>query len=59
MQIVKESLEEGYCDIAGRVNDLVFIGPQLIDKSHNDLADILFSPFLRVDVRCEGLRYQR
>ena len=26
MQIVKESLDEGYCDISGRAGDLDFIG---------------------------------
>ena len=26
MQTVKESLEEGYCDVSGRVGDMTFIG---------------------------------
>ena len=26
MQMVKESLDEGYCDISGRAGDLDFIG---------------------------------
>lgn len=26
MQLVRESLDEGYCDVSGRVSDLVYIG---------------------------------
>lgn len=26
MQVVKESMEEGYCDVSGRVGDLDYIG---------------------------------
>jgi hypothetical protein len=29
MQMVKESLDEGYCDISGRVGDLDFVGMSL------------------------------
>jgi hypothetical protein len=29
MQVVKESLDEGYCDISGRVGDLDFVGVSL------------------------------
>lgn len=27
MQMVKESLNEGYCDISGRGGDMLYIGP--------------------------------
>src|SRR5262245_10731622 len=30
MQIVRESLNEGYCDISGRVGDLVHVGSYLL-----------------------------
>jgi len=41
MQVVKESLEEGYCDVAGRVGDLVFIGAMSDVKVYvtNDIAN--------------------
>jgi hypothetical protein len=34
MQVVKESLDEGYCDISGRVGDLDFVGVSLLTLPH-------------------------
>ena len=57
MQMVKESLEEGYCDVAGRVSDLAFIGPQFL-CTHLEMNEAYIC-FRRDDVGCEGLRYER
>jgi hypothetical protein len=33
MQMVKESLDEGYCDISGRVGDLDLVGASMLSLS--------------------------